>query len=67
MRTITRSELAHLSKHELDGLIAIVLQSISQVGEGSPEWLAGLASLNNIRQEQAARNVAARRPRGPGF
>jgi hypothetical protein len=66
MRVITRGELAHCTKTELDGLIAIVLREISYARQGSPEWYAGMASLDNIRQAQAARN-AVPRPRGPGF
>ena len=66
MRTITRSELVYLNKHELDGLLALVLRNIHYARENSPEWLSGMASLDNIRQEQAARN-AKWRPRGPGF
>ncbi|MEK7996711.1 MAG: hypothetical protein AAB403_23145 [Planctomycetota bacterium] len=69
MRTITRSELAYLNQQELDGLLALVLRNIHYAREGSPEWLCGLASLDNIRQEQAARNATPqpRSPRGPGF
>ena len=66
MRIITRTELAHRSKYDLDALLALVLQEIAYAKQGSPEWYNALVSLDNIRQEKAAQN-AAPRPRGPGF
>jgi hypothetical protein len=66
MRIITRTELAYRSKYDLDAILAVVLQEIAYAKQGSPEWHSALVSLDNIRQEQAARN-AAPRPRGPGF
>ncbi len=66
MRIISRSELAYRSKWDVDALLALVLQDITYAKQGSPEWHAAMVSLDNIRQEQAARN-AVPRPRGPGF
>jgi len=66
MRIITQTELAYRSKYDLDALLALVLREISYAKEGSPEWKNAMASLANIRHEQAARNLAPR-PRGPGF
>ena len=66
MRIITRSELAYRSKYDLDALLAVVLEEIANAKQGSPEWQNAMVSLDNIRQEQAARN-ATWRPRGPGF
>ena len=63
---ITRTELEHRSKWDLDALLALVLQQIAHAPQGSPEWQNAIVSLNNIRQELAARD-AALRPRGPGF
>jgi len=63
---IERTELEHRSKWDLDALLALVLQQIAHAPHGSPEWQNAVWSLNNIRQELAARNVAPR-PRGPGF
>jgi hypothetical protein len=63
---IARTELEHRSKWDLDALLALVLQQIAHAPHGSPEWQNAVWSLNNIRQELAARN-AAPRPRGPGF
>lgn len=63
---ITRTELGCRSKWDLDALLALVLQEISHAPQGSPEWQNAVVSLNNIRQELAARNAASR-PRGPGF
>ena len=66
MRIITRTELAHCSKYDLDALLAVVLQEIADAKQDSPEWHSAMISLANIRHEQAARNVAPR-TRGPGF
>jgi hypothetical protein len=66
MRLITRTELAYRSKYDLDALLTAVLQEIAYAKQGSPEWKNAMVSLDNIRQEQAARNLAPR-PRGPGF
>jgi hypothetical protein len=66
MRLITQTELAYRSKYDLDALLSLVLREIAYAKEGSPEWKNAMESLANIRQEQAARNVAPR-PRGPGF
>lgn len=63
---IPRTELACRSKWDLDELLALVLQQIAHAPQGSAEWQNAVWSLNNIRQELAARN-AALRPRGPGF
>jgi hypothetical protein len=66
MRIITRSELAYRGKYDLDAILALVLREISHASQGSPEWQNGMVSLDNIRQERAARNNIPR-PRGPGF
>jgi hypothetical protein len=66
MRIITRTELADRSRGALDALLSRVLNAIAYAKEGSPEWKDAMESLDNIRQEQAARNLAPR-PRGPGF
>lgn len=66
MRIITRNELGCRSKSDLEALLALVLRDISYAKQGSPEWHYAMASLGNIRQELAARNVVPR-PRGPGF
>jgi len=68
MRTITRTELAQRSLRELAALYAWIANEVLRVRYGSPEWQAGMRSLENIREEQAARQVIAQpRPRGPGF
>jgi hypothetical protein len=66
MRLITRTELAYRSKYDLDALLTLVLREIGYAQQGSLEWQNAMASLDNIRQEQAARNLAPR-TRGPGF
>jgi hypothetical protein len=66
MRIITRSELAHRSKYDLDTIHALVLREIADAEQGSPEWHNGLVSLDNILHERAARNNIPR-PRSPGF
>lgn len=66
MRLITRTELTHRSKFDLEDLLALALLEVSYAKQGSPEWHRAQVSLVNIRQELAARN-AAPRPRGPGF
>jgi hypothetical protein len=66
MRIITRTELAHRSKYDLDAMFDLVLSEMGHAPHGSPEWQNCLISLDNIRHERAARN-AAPRPRGPGF
>jgi len=63
---IERTELEHRSKWDLEALLALVLQQIAHAPQGSPEWQNAVWSLNNIRQELAARNAASR-PRGPKF
>jgi len=69
MRIITQTELAYRSKYDLDALLELVLHEIAHTRQGSPEWKNAMESLDNIRQEQAARYVIARPqpPRGPGF
>jgi len=66
MRLITQNELAYRSKYDLDALLSLVLNAIADAQEGSLEWKNAMVSLDNIRQEQAKRNVGPR-PRGPGF
>ena len=66
MRLITRAELAHRSKYDLEALLALALLEISTAKQGSPEWNSAQVSLFNIRQELAARHNIPR-PRGPGF
>ena len=66
MRIITRTELAHRSKYDLDALLAVVLQEIADAKQDSPEWHSAMISLANIRHAQAGRSVTPR-PRGPGF
>jgi hypothetical protein len=66
MRLLTRTELAHRSKYDLEDLLALALLEISQAKQGSPEWHRAQVSLVNIRQELAARHNIPR-PRGPGF
>lgn len=66
MILLTRTELAHRSKYDLDAILAVVLQEIAHAKQGSPEWHNAMISLENIRHEQAARNVVPR-SRGPGF
>ena len=68
MRTITRTELAQRSPRELAALYAWIANEVLLVRYGSAAWQAGMRSLENIREEQAARQVIAQpRPRGPGF
>jgi hypothetical protein len=69
MNLLTRTELAHRSKFDLDALFALVLQEITRAEHGSPEWHGAMISLDNIRYEQAARRVIVKPqpPRGPGF
>jgi hypothetical protein len=64
MRLITRSELAHRGKYDLEDLLALALLEISYAKQGSPEWHRAMVSLANIRQELAARKTVPR-PRGP--
>ncbi len=66
MRIITRTELAYRTRSDLDDLLNRVLLALSYAKAESPEWHSLMMSLDIIRQEQAARNVAPR-PRGPGF
>ena len=66
MRLITRTELAHRSKFDLEDLLALALLEIAQAKQGSPEWHRAYVSLVNIRQELAARKVTPR-PHGPGL
>jgi hypothetical protein len=66
MRLLTHTELAHLSKFDLEDLLALALLEISSAKQGSPEWNSAMASLVNIRQELAAHKTTPR-PRGPGF
>jgi hypothetical protein len=69
MRLITRMELTQYSSKELAALYAWIADEVLRVRYGSPEWKAGMASMENIRAEQAARHVIVRPkpPRGPGF
>jgi hypothetical protein len=64
MRIITRTELAHRSKYDLDAFLAVVLQEIADAKQDSPEWHSAMISLANIRYEQASRKTIPR-PRGP--
>jgi hypothetical protein len=66
MRIITRTELAQRSPRELAALYAWVSHDVLNMRYQSPEWQAGMISLENIRQEQASRKTAPR-PRSPGF
>ena len=66
MRLITRAELAHSSKYDLEDLLAVALLEISYAKQGSPEWHRAQVSLVNIRQELATRKSHPR-PRGPGL
>jgi hypothetical protein len=60
MRLITRFELAHRSNAELSALFRQASSALAFSEPGSPERRNALASLENIRREQAAR---ALRPR----
>ena len=64
MRVITRTELAHLSKRELAALYAWVFDQVLHTRYESPEWSNGMITLENIRNELAARKNAPR-PRIP--
>jgi len=64
MRLITRTELTHRSKYDLEDLLALALLEISYAKQGSPEWHRAMVSLVNIRQELAAHKMTPR-PRGP--
>ncbi len=55
MRLITRFELAARSDNELTAIFANVSRQLPRTGVGTPERRNALASLENIRQEQAAR------------
>jgi hypothetical protein len=66
MRLLTHTELAHLSKFDLEDLLAVALLEISSAKQGSPEWHSAMASLVNIRQELATHKMTPR-PRGPGL
>jgi hypothetical protein len=68
MRIITRNELAHYSPRELVALYAWIAEEILYMQYGSPEWHAAMRTLQNILEEQQARQVIVRpKPRGPGF
>ena len=64
MRIITRAELAHRSPRELAALYAWVSDQVLNTRYESPEWQSGMITLENIRREQAARNLRPR-PLGP--
>jgi hypothetical protein len=66
MILLTRTELAHLSKYDLEDLLAVALLEISYAKQGSPEWHRAMVSLINIRQELASHKITPR-PRGPGL
>jgi hypothetical protein len=66
MRLLTRRELAHLSKFDLEALLGLALLEVSYAKQESPEWHRAMASLVNIRQELAAHKMTPR-PRGPGL
>lgn len=66
MRLLTRKELAHLSKYDLEALLALALLEISNAKHGSPEWRTAMVSLVNIRQELATHKMTPRHC-GPGL
>jgi hypothetical protein len=66
MRLLTRRELAHTSKYDLEALLGLALLEISYAKQGSPEWHRAMVSLVNIREELAAHKMIPR-PRGPGL
>lgn len=70
MTVITRIELAKLTDGELAALFGRIARALSDAKTGSVEWHHLRISLENIRQEQARRQMAFRprpKPRGPGF
>lgn len=66
MRLITRTELTHRSKYDLEALLALALLEIRYAKQGSPEWHRAMVSLVNIREELAGHKMTPR-PRGPGL
>ena len=62
MRVFTRTELTHRSARELAALYAWITDEMLRTRYLSPDWEAGMVSLENIRREQAARRLV---PRGP--
>jgi len=55
MRLITHFELATRSDTELSAIFADVSRELPRTGAGTPERRHALATLENIRREQAAR------------
>ena len=66
MRLITRTELTHRSKYDLEALPALALLEIRYAKQGSPEWYRAIVSLANIRQELAAQKMTPKAA-GAGF
>jgi hypothetical protein len=62
MRVISRTELTHRTARELAAMYAWITDEMLRARYLSPEWEAGLLSLENIRREQASRRA---KPRGP--
>jgi hypothetical protein len=60
MRLITRFELARRSDNELSALFRLVSEGLARTAKGSPERRNALASLENIRCEQAMRLLGPR-------
>lgn len=55
MRLITRFELANRSDKELSAIFRLVSEALQRTRPGSPERTNAIASLENIRREQASR------------
>ena len=55
MRLITRFELAHLANKQLSALFKRVSEELPGTEAGSAERRNALASLEDIRREQASR------------
>lgn len=60
MRLIASFELASRSDSELAAIFGHVSRALNQTKEGSPARRNALASLENIRREQAARRLRPR-------
>lgn len=60
MRLITRFELARRSDKELSALFRRVSEALPLTEVGSPQRRNALASLENIRREQASRLLRPR-------
>jgi hypothetical protein len=60
MRLITRYELTNRSNSELSAIFRQVSDALARTAIDSPERRNALASLENIRHEQAARLMRPR-------